>query len=301
MAVDFTALLDKIGKTPVPENDQTIGDFYGSLPDDRAEVVDVVIAASIDDIDLTETDVPARYDALSDLEKAFIDFIVGGSSVIDVSVAHEEAFDNFLAHHGVKGMKWGVRKGSISTIGRNNPNVTAYSKIDRKALKQKVKLGQGTLGEAHMAALKSRGHRVANALLGDRRFWITQAKILGGTLAGAGIVAAAAVSAPASASIGILTWGIAAIQTGGSVATLTSQVSNLGRAIRGNARIRKSMDELGPLAQKSQQLGHKKVQKTLWKSGSIRKVAVATPTNTVTPKSPSKKASTPMLPKAKSS
>ena len=311
MAIDFVELLDKMGKNPntSPPQDQTIGEFYKSLPADQAEVVDVVIAASVDDEDLSDTDIPARYDALPDMAKYFIDFVVGGQIATDAEVKHEEALDNFLAHYGVKGMKWGVRKGAITSLGKNNPQVTAYSKIDRKALKQKVKLGQGTLGEAHMAALKSRGHRIANGLLGDRRFWITQAKILGGTAAGAGIVvagaglvAAAAGTAPASASISILAWGIVAVSTGQSAAAATAAVSNLGRAIRGNARIRKSMDELGPLAQQSQQMGHKKVQKTLWKSGSIRKNAVSTPYGVATPKAPPKppKTSTPRLPKAKS-
>ena len=43
---------------------------------------------------------------------------------------------NTLTHHGVKGMKWGVRKQSASAIGKGN-NTKIFGMLDTKSLREK--------------------------------------------------------------------------------------------------------------------------------------------------------------------
>lgn len=43
---------------------------------------------------------------------------------------------NTLTHHGVKGMKWGVRKQSVSSIGKGN-KTKIFGMLDTKSLREK--------------------------------------------------------------------------------------------------------------------------------------------------------------------
>ena len=282
---------------------QTIGDFYKSLPKNQAEIVDVVIGAAVDGEDLSENpDIVAAYDALPDMVKYFIDFVVGGSSAIDTEVEHSDLrTGEFLEHFGVKGMRWGVRKSETYAKDPSGTKTIVQNKMDRGAMRARVYSGNGTLGEAHLAGLKSRGHRIANALLGDKRYWTTRAKILGASVLGVGVAMATPSFLPSgllqdlgraahssmadnpfvpksvfeSAGKKIATGiGLTAVGIGSNVASGTAAVTNLGRAIRGNARISKSYNALGEEALRRQTEGSKQVQKTLRKSGSIRKNAL---------------------------
>lgn len=269
---------------------ETIQDIYDEMTDEERDLSDLIIGAAVNDEELPDDmGVAEAYDALSDEQKNFIHFVVGNAPSGD-SMAHSE---DELMHFGVKGMRWGVRNDTSGGGTRLRDNVT---KAQRDAARAKVKAGKGTLGDAHIAGLKSTGHRVTNALLGDKTYWKRQAIIGTGLLAGvtaaiavpallpAGALAAVGTAAYGTGGLGLGTAGHAALgsafltniigTTTGTIAGVASnvtQTTNLLRAIRGNARIEKSYEALGKSLHDAQTKGSEKVQKTLNRSGSIGK------------------------------
>jgi hypothetical protein len=226
--------------------------------------------------------------------------------------------EEFLAHHGVKGMKWGVRKRDDSGGGsgggkQKKPANFPLRKITTKTpegaglraeSKMKFKQGTGDLGNAHLAALKTKGHRTLNAFLGDKTYWKRAAIIAGVGLAGltvsvavpgllpaatlgwigthvgnataianglhltAGSASTAAMNAAVGKSVmtGI---GTGLTQVGVSGASIANKVSNTVRAVRGNARIEKSFSQMGKHLWDDQRTGSKQVQKVLKRNGSL--------------------------------
>lgn len=212
---------------------------------------------------------------------------IGELKEVDVptELKHVDDVDEFLAHYGVKGMKWGVRK-------RDNAN-----------LRDSVRAGTATLGEAHLAGMKSTGHRVTNAVLGDKHYWTKQVPTLAaigavgtglslglpeilpesflsdltaraydmnsfetavrGTVNNHGMVEAGKGLARAA--------GLTATVIGANIYGYYAQGSNLGRAIIGNRSLRKNYEALGDAALKAQTAGNKRTQRILNRRGSIAK------------------------------
>ena len=245
------------------------------------------------------------YSSMSLTEKALVDFVAGG---IEASARHDdissddEFMEDFLEHYGVKGMRWGVRRQDRTT----GPGKVALSKSARNnsaaRREARVKVGQrvASLDEAHVAGLKSTGHRVANAFLGDKTFWKRAVGIAVATGAGwaisaygPGMLPDDVINAVAKRDFGndavaerivkndpeyarvmgehqLATIGLLATAGTAAVATSANSITNLGRAVRGNARISKSHAQLGEALVKHQGKGSDKTKRVLQRNGSIK-------------------------------
>lgn len=286
-------LLERHGGTGVTGGDSgnfTIQDLVDNMLPDQRDIVDLVIGAAVGNEDISsDPSLVSKYYALPVEHKNFIDFVVGNIVHEEETLAQAEKVESFLAHFGVKGMRWGViRKSEASGA--------------RASARAKVRSGSATLGEAHQAALKSTGHRVTNAFLGDKTYWKRTAIIAGASAAG--IAASIAVPAVLPASVlqsvaafaggtggvggyALVNGSLASMATLGQQilmsagvgttalvakgAAISNQVSNTRRAVFGNREIRKSMEGLGKLAADRQTAGTNRVKKILNQSGSIRK------------------------------
>lgn len=293
------------------EGERTVGDVLNAMSAEDRDFFDLIVGAAVDGVDLSEDEsIVAQYDALPVNIKYLIDFMVG--NVLAENLQHSDpVVNNFLAHFGVKGMQWGKRKAeSGASMNSEAPRLSKMAKNtseNRSAARAKVKSGNGTLADAHLAATKSTGHRVGNALLGDKHYWKRQFQITGAVVAGValatvgvdampdGIVSSIGetfaghgvagqhvitnqstgqVSIQSNAQIGrtLLGGTILGVTTAaGYVANTTSQVTNLGRAIFGNKRVDASYAALGKNAGERQTTGSKNVQKVLGKQGGLRK------------------------------
>lgn len=259
---------------------KTVQDIYDSMTDAQREVSDLIVGAAIEDLELPEDEEFAKtYNSMSDLQKDFIEFVVGATMDDDFfdepddgEVEHGTLLEEFLAHYGIKGMKWGVRKGEISGKTKSGDFEIRMTKEHSKALRAAVEAGNGNLTQAHLAALKSRGHRVTNALLGDKTYWKRAAVILGLTAAvvGGALAAPAVLPASAVAAVGLNGSATTSALIGLKAASTANSVTNFMRAIRGNARINSSLDKLGELGAQRQQSGNARVQRILRTNGSIR-------------------------------
>lgn len=279
---------------------RTVQDVVNEMTPEQRDVLDIVVGAAVEDDDISEDlELVRQYNFLTDEQKDVIDFIVGAALALEIQ--HSEEVGEFLEHFGVKGMRWGIRKDDPTSTPRlsksflNNPE-------DRARAKARVKSGTGTLADAHLASLKSTGHRVTNAVLGDKTYWKQTAVItalagagIGLTFATAGLMPASALAfvgahlgsgaagsgaifaaggQPAMAALGsqIITGiGLTVTNTAASIASIRTLAANTGRAFRGNARIDKSFMELGKKVQADQNAGNKRVNKVLNESGSISK------------------------------
>lgn len=272
----------------------TIGELYNNLSASDKETVDIVIAAATDGVSLYGTDVAENYKALPEIQKHFINFVVGNAAP---EVAEHSDVEKFLTHFGVKGMKWGVRNDNRSRAA--NKAVRIQNKAAAKALRVEtrgqVKAGTATLGAAHNAALKSKGHRITNGFLGDKTFWRRTVPIslgigvVGGTAAvflplalptavltavgtsslGSGlasIIGAEAAGLTVTAGIGSSVANAASVGTAG-----VGYAKNAKRAITGNKKIRESHEALGKTMLANQKSGSEKVQKLLVREGGLSK------------------------------
>lgn len=299
--------------TALAHKERTVADMLSDLDEEERTVFDLVVGAAIEGEDLSDYEtIVDQFVALPQNVKYLAAFMVGAG--VEENLAHADLkVDNFLAHFGVKGMKWGVRK-STKPASASSGNTTARLSYqsqntpeNRKAARAKVKAGAATMAEAHLAATKSTGHRVVNAMLGDKHYWKRQLQIVGGVVAGValGTVGVDAMPEGLMSSIGetfagpgvagqhVITnsnTGASSIQsnadigrtlvgatvisvTGGAayVANQVSQVTNLGRAIFGNKRVDASYAALGKNLKERQTTGSKNIQKTLVKQGGLRK------------------------------
>lgn len=319
--------------TTIEHKDKTLQDLYDEFTPSQKELVDLIVGAAVEDEDLSgQTDVISDFNALSDIQKDLVDFIVGSATFREETLEHSAdlAMEDFLAHFGVKGMRWGVRKkddgggssgGSAKTAktakkSRTSGDIDGGARLSksmdntdlaRRAAREKVRVGTATMKEAHIASLKSTGHRTVNALLGDKTFWKRAAQYSVAGLAIGGAITAVPLVLPSStlAAIGMWTVGAAASSSGASAgwaaASITtaqavtlgttvfsaaglgagttigyggigvSAATNVVRAVRGNARVDKSYAKLGNTVHKNQRDGNKKVMKVLNKNGGIAK------------------------------
>lgn len=298
--------------TTIEHKDKTLQDLYDEFTPSQKELIDLIVGAAVEDEDLSgQADVISEFNALSDIQKDLVDFIVGSAMFREETLEHgaDLTTEDFLAHFGVKGMRWGVRKkddgggssgGSAKTAKKSRTSgdvdgdarlskSTDNTALARREAREKVRVGTATMKEAHIASLKSTGHRVTNALLGDKTYWkrVAQYSVVG--LAIGGTIAAAPLVLPTStlAAVGVWSAGAAggasagaAVFTSagvsiGSIVRNTgiavSQVTNAVRAVRGNARVDKSYAKLGNTVHKNQRDGNKKVMKVLNKNGGIAK------------------------------
>jgi hypothetical protein len=280
---------------------RTVQDVLDDMLPDEREVFDLIVGAAVDDIDLSDDDeAVVGYDLMSDEEKGILAFVVGSVTSEDYDTGEslkqydlEDTVGDILEHSGVKGMKWGVRtdkktgEEKSSSLSKSDANTHE----NRKAARAAVKVGNATLGDAHKAALKSKGHRVANAFLGDKKAWkqlglialataagvglafaipaLIPASVFGATVIGGTTIAGGAAAASAQASLTANLVG-GALATG-YVASYVSSAGNVVRAIAGNHRVNKSYEALGTRVNDISTSGNKKVQKTLKDNGGIKK------------------------------
>ena len=283
--------------------ERTLQDIFDEMTPEQKGLQATIVGAVLEDEDLSNN--PEIINAYLDLtieQKRLVDFVAGNVLAKQEELEHSELeiVDNFLAHFGVKGMKWGVirdKSNSPGTLSRSAGNTSSGRQIARG----KVMGGGATLAEAHLAGLKSTGHRAINALTGDKKFWRNMAITAGisvGILA-AGAAAPFVLPASALASVGSLVAGSSGVAGyvlfEGSLVTLSSiggaalttagatgaagalgigavgnVVGNTVRAVTGNAQINKSYASLGKAMADRQTQGSKRVRKTLNQSGSLK-------------------------------
>lgn len=296
--------------------ERTLQDIIDEMTPEQRDVMDVVIGAAIEDEVIEDESIIDAARALPMEVRQLIVFTIGGIlDKQDNELAQANLkVDNFLEHFGVKGMKWGVRNvdrgsgrpgsksqqkpkpaiGSMTEVKLSGSS--ANSKEGRAVARAKVRSGTASAQDAHVAALKTTGHRVANAFLGDKTFWKGMAITAGvattvaagaavapllmpaSTLAaigGGAYFAAGSLIAPSSAvavqtgSAAVMTAGYTAAYVGANVAGSVLGVTNLVRAVRGNTRIDNSYSQLGSNVAASYQKGLDRTAKILRKDGGL--------------------------------
>lgn len=293
--------------------DRTIQDVIDEMTPEQRDLMDYIVGAAVADEVIDDDAVVAQAEALSLEQRQAIDFIVGGLlfQSIDGELSQDALrVSEFLEHFGVKGMKWGVRKrdetggssaggGSSASKSQQKPTKppklvgnastvklsgsTSNTKDERAAARKAVRRGTADATQAHVAALKSTGHRVANAFLGDKTYWkgvaitagvagsvaLSPAVLPVGVLGaiGAGVTGAASGSAVAVAA------GSTAITTsayvGAQVASAVLQVKNLYRAVAGNSKVDESYARMGATTIENYRLGVNRTAKTLRRNGGL--------------------------------
>lgn len=279
--------------------ERTLQDLFDEATPEQKDLRAIIVAAAIDDVDISgDTELVEGFDALPNEQKDLIDFVVGAALAEDISVQHSDDLKVgvFLEHFGVKGMKWGVRK-----QGPRSPSLAKRtSGVQIDAARARVNSGTGSLADAHKAALKTAGHRVFNAVLGDKTYWKRTAIATGvaATVAAAAVAAPAVLPASTLAAVGawaggttafggavtfssstlaaagasaITGMGTTAAYAGWQAANAVNGIGNLARAAGGNMRISRNYEKLGREIHNRQTAGNKQTRKILNKSGSIPK------------------------------
>jgi hypothetical protein len=285
--------------------ERTLQDIIDEMTPDQRDLMDLIIGAAVEDEVIDDDDVVEKALALPEEQRQLIDFVIGGIlSMEEVNLAQSNLrVNNFLAHFGVKGMKWGIRNvdrpggsaGSTSKsqqkppklVGASNTvklsNSTKNTPEERQDARKAVRKGNATAEQAHVAALKSTGHRVANAFLGDKSYWKGVAATVG--IAGAvalspavlpagvlGAIGAAVTGASATSAVGVAAGSSAVTSSayvGMQVAGTVLKVTNLVRAVRGNSRIDDSYARLGSNITSSYKKGMDRTAKILRKDGGL--------------------------------
>lgn len=275
--------------TSLAHKERTLQDIIDEMTPNQRELMDLIVGAAVEDEVIDDDDIVEKAEALPLEQRQLIDFVVG--SLLDQQDREglEQSnlrVNNFLAHYGVKGMKWGVRKRDDDSRATNksmpysgpkggttNDLAAVNTRENRKVARAKVRAGNATAQEAHLAALKSTGHRVTNAFLGDKTYWKGMAKTAGvaGTLIGVGLAGPALI--PASAlgvtSAAVFSASVSTGLVGGQVAGTVLQVTNLIRAVQGNQRIYDSYAQLGNNVAANYKKGLDRTAKILRKDGGL--------------------------------
>lgn len=270
---------------------RTLQDIIDEMTPEQRETMDLVIGAAVEDEVIDDDKLVAEALALPEEQRQLIDFVVGNVLAQQDSDQLEQSdlrVSEFLEHFGVKGMKWGVRKRDVTDGQSRKSGAPAYSapkgggvnglmsvntKENRSVARAKVRAGNATAQEAHLAALKSTGHRVANAFLGDKTYWKGMAKTAGiaGTLIGVGLAGPALI--PASAlgvtSAAVFSGSVGVGVAGAQISSAVLQVTNIIRAVQGNQRIYESYSQLGSNLANNYQKGLDRTAKILRKDGGL--------------------------------
>lgn len=276
---------DESDKEEIQHAERTVQDVMDDMLDEEREVFDFFVGAAIDDVDLSDDDEAiVGYDLMSEDEKKVLAFVIGGVTADDYSDELKQSImldiaEDILEHSGVKGMKWGVRNDKDST-GKPKSSSLPNTAVTRATARAKVASGNATIGDAHRAALKSKGHRVANAFLGDKTFWkrtaIATAANLAVTAAFVGLIAS-----PAAVPMGVL-YATAVTINAAKLAVGTALVAdNTVRAVRGNARINKSYAAVGDKTNQLVKNGDDKLKKMLKTNGGLKGKFLKDPKSTV--------------------
>ena len=96
--------------------ERTLQDLFDEATPEQKDLRAIIVAAAIDDVDISgDTELVEGFDALPNEQKDPIDFVVGAALAEDISVQHSDDLKvgAFLAHYGVKGVKWGERKARV--------------------------------------------------------------------------------------------------------------------------------------------------------------------------------------------
>lgn len=260
----------------------TIKDSISRMNPSQTDTFHVVVGAAIEDQPLNEEYIK-RYNALSKEHKNIIDFFVGNLIQPNSVLKHSDISEVYLAHYGVKGMKWGVRKSDSGSTTRLSKSVLNTSEM-RKDARARVAEGSQNVVIHNIAKLKSTGHRAVNALTGDKQFWRNTAITAGISTAalastiigvdflptslleklGSETLYSALKDASRSENIemGKTVAGVAGaslVSFGAATATAANFTQNLGRAVFGNRRVDKDTEKLGLEFIKRQRDGKKRV------------------------------------------
>lgn len=183
-------------------------------------------------------------------------------SVLDEEVPESlshSVIEDVLAHHGVKGQKWGVRKKASGPSGSGRgffeltgkaapkPGQTFTHKGSNYTVLAKAKTGDGEfqvgakkssmVTPEQRAALKVQGKNFAQRAMGDKEYWKKAAAV--GVVAGVGLAAAAAAPAVLPASALAAGGGALHVQSVLSGSTLAaSRIGSLGNALHYRRRVR---------------------------------------------------------------
>lgn len=166
-----------------------------------------------------------------------------------ITISH----DQYLAHHGVKGMKWGVRK--ARDVGKKRGTYFRYEKTNKSGVTQKkqTRIGKGTIKGLQKRGLIDKNGNVASgkekAALSyiHKRRAVTAAAIVGATAAVAtgGVFAAKHLSASIT--------GLSSIKNAGRVGSAIGRTMKTGTKIGNLAQVGSKMN--GPLGTYAHGLG----------------------------------------------
>lgn len=227
----------------------TAEDVLNKMAPRARQTFTVILGAVLEDQDLSDDqEVLSSYESLSPTEKVVLNYAVGVAVTSPKYLRHSEV-SAFLAHYGVKGMKWGVRR------------------------------RQGTTGNfsGAKASLASAGAKTLASIKGDKTFWATTGVAMTAASVGGAVLFSSAFMLPTDLlvsvgqatdigksfadsnmgsdwyrTIGALTVGDAARDTAAAAATATI----IGAKVRNIARVVKS----------KQTAGEAKIKKTLGKA-----------------------------------
>lgn len=264
------------------QSDLTIQEAFDQFTQEQKDFVAFMIGAIMDDADVADNDdLIDVYRGMSYFQQALSDLLVGAAT--DEEFEHSVLNDGeYLEHFGVKGMKLGVRKdrdksprarADRTLSGASKKAVSdlrsAEAKAQRQYSRDRVKTRKGNLADAYSAALKTKGHRLLNALLGDKTYWKRTLGIQTASIAAIGI-SGAVMAATGPVSLGTLMTVGVTIKTASTVAGAVNIGDNTLRAIRGNARIRKEAERMSDSLTKSQTSGSAKTRRMLIRNGGLR-------------------------------
>lgn len=281
---------------------RTLQDVLNEMSPAQRDLHDTIVGAAVNKEDLSEfPEILTQFSGLSTLHKELIAFSVG-NAIAEAGLEHDAIsdVDVFLAHYGVKGMKWGVRKRVTAARDAINPpnslsRSSANTPVGRAVAKTRVARGTATKKEEHLASLKSTGHRAVNALSGDKLFWKRMAVTAGITTASvaAGLVGAYALPDGVLSSIGksgiddILAGdggspsiekyssakgdgqfasAVAGIYVGGAAlagGTVANVVGNTSRAVAGNTLINRNYNRVSKQLADRQRTGRERAADVL--------------------------------------
>lgn len=287
----------------------TIKDIFDRMTPEQKDLAYLIFGAAAEgDVSFDDDDMFSIYNLMSPDQKNVINFIVGSILDDDDTIEHTDengqtffSMTEYLEHHGVKGQKWGVRKDGTSGAGGTGRPSDQTRKVI-KAAKGRVKAGSGTLGDVHVAAIRTKGQKVLDAVFGDKTYWKRQAAILGVAALGVGASFAVPALLPATtlASIAQLSGanivaghiltssgtivsassvgaqiatqvGLTATYVGARVSSGVNRVTSVARVLTANSKINANYASLGKHMADKQNTGNAYTNKLLTQNYGVSK------------------------------